>query len=89
MRAKSLESCPTFWDPMGCSPPGSSFHGVLQAATLEGVAMPSSRGLSRPRDGTASLTSPALAGRLFTTGHFEGRRYGRENGALALTSSCP
>ena len=35
----------TLWDPMDCSPPGSSVHGILQARTLEWVAMPSSRGI--------------------------------------------
>ena len=35
-------------DPMDCSLPGSSVHGVLQARILEGVAMPSSRGSSQP-----------------------------------------
>ena len=35
---------------MDCSLPGSSVHGILQARTLEWVAMPSSRGSSRPRD---------------------------------------
>ena len=35
-----------------CSLPGRSVHGVLQARTLEWVAMPSSRGSSQPRDGT-------------------------------------
>ena len=39
-------------DPMDCSPPGSSVHGILQARIMEWVAMPSSRGLSRPRDQT-------------------------------------
>ena len=39
-------------DPMDCSPPGSSVHGILQARILEWVAMPSSRGSSRPRDWT-------------------------------------
>ena len=34
---------------MDCSPPGSSVHGILQARILERVAMPSSRGSSRPR----------------------------------------
>ena len=29
--AKSLQSCPTLCDPMDCSPPGSSVHGILQA----------------------------------------------------------
>ena len=42
--------CPTLWDPMDCSPLGSSVHGILQARILEGVAVPSSRGSSPPRD---------------------------------------
>ena len=42
----------TLSDPMDYSPPGSSVHGVLQARILEWVAMPSSRGSSRPRDQT-------------------------------------
>ena len=33
--AKSLQSCPTLCDPMDCSPPGSSIHGVFQAKVLE------------------------------------------------------
>ena len=51
VHAKSHKSCPTLWDPMDGNPPGSSVHGILQARTLEWVAMPSSRGSSRPRDG--------------------------------------
>ena len=46
------QSCPTLCDPMDCSPPGSSVHGILQARILEWVAMPSSRGSSLPRDRT-------------------------------------
>ena len=38
------------WDPMDCSPPGSSAHGIIQTKILEWVAMPSSRGSSGPRD---------------------------------------
>ena len=49
---KSLQSCPTLCDPMDCSPPSSSVHGILQARILEWVAMPSSRGSSQPRDQT-------------------------------------
>ena len=41
VHAKSLWLCPTLCDPMNCSPPGSSIHGVLQARILEWVAMPS------------------------------------------------
>ena len=37
----SLQSCPTLCDPMDCSPPGSSVHGILQAGILEWIAMPS------------------------------------------------
>ena len=50
--AKLLQSCPTLCDPMDCSPPGSSAHGVIQARILEWVTKPSSRGSSWPRDQT-------------------------------------
>ena len=33
--AKSLQSCPTLRDPVDCSPPGSSIHGIFQARVLE------------------------------------------------------
>ena len=33
--AKSLQLCPTLSDPMDCSPPGSSVHGIFQARVLE------------------------------------------------------
>ena len=36
--------------PMDCNPPGSSVHGIPQARTMEWVAVPFSRGSSRPRD---------------------------------------
>ena len=47
-------------DPMGCSPPGSSVHGVFLARVLEGVAISLSRGSSQPRDQTCIFMSPAL-----------------------------
>ena len=37
--AKSLQSCPTLCDLIDCSPPGSSVPGILQARTLEWVAI--------------------------------------------------
>ena len=40
------QSCPTLWDPLDCSLPGSSVHGILQARILEWVAVPFSRGSS-------------------------------------------
>ena len=42
--AKSLQSCPTLSDPMDCSPPGSSIHGIFQARALERGAIAFSRG---------------------------------------------
>ena len=65
--AKSLQLCLTLFDPMDCSLPGSSVHGILQATILEWVAVPSSRGSSWPRDQTHVCKSPALAGGFFTT----------------------
>ena len=46
------QSCPTLCDPMDCSPPGSSIHGILQARVLEWGAISFSRGSSWPRDQT-------------------------------------
>ena len=37
--AKSLQSCPTLWDPTECGPPGSPVAGILQARILEWVAI--------------------------------------------------
>ena len=37
--AKSLQSCPTLYDPRDSSPPGSAIPGILQARTLEWVAI--------------------------------------------------
>ena len=46
------QSCLTLCDPMGCSLPGSSVHGIFQARILEWVAISFSRGSSQPRDWT-------------------------------------
>ena len=56
-----------FCDPMDCSPPGSSVHGISQARIREWVAMPSSRGSSRTRDRTPSLLRQLHWGRFFTS----------------------
>ena len=49
--------------PIHCSPPGYSVHGILQARILEWVAIPFSRGFSQPRDWT---WVSHIAGRFFT-----------------------
>ena len=55
------QSCLTLYDPMDCSLPGSSVHGILQARILEWVAMPSSRGSSPPREpGSSALQAESL-----------------------------
>ena len=43
--AKSLQSCPTLCDPIDGSPPGPAVPGILQARTLEWVAISSSNNL--------------------------------------------
>ena len=46
------QSCLTLCDPMDCSLPGSSIHGIFQAGVLEWVAISFSRGSSQPGDRT-------------------------------------
>ena len=45
VRSQLLGHVQFFCDPMDCSPPGSSVHGILQASTLECVVISSSRGI--------------------------------------------
>ena len=52
------------YDAVDCSPPGCSVHGTLQARILEWVAVPFSRGSSRPRDRTLISYISCLAGSL-------------------------
>ena len=57
------QSCLTLCNPMGCSLPGFSVHGIFQAIVLEWIAISFSRGSSRPRDRT---WVSHITGRLFT-----------------------
>ena len=57
------QSCPTLCDPMGCSLPCSSIHGIFQARVLEWVAICFYRGSSQPRDRT---WISRIVGRRFT-----------------------
>ena len=56
--------CLTLHDPMDCSLPSSSVHGILQAWVLEWVAIPFSRGSFRSR---GQIQVSCIAGRLFTS----------------------
>ena len=60
----ATQSCPALYDPMECSPPGSSIHGILQAKLLEWIAISSSTGSFQPRDRTQVFS---IVGRFFTT----------------------
>ena len=57
------QSCTTLCDPMDCSLPCSSIHGIFQARVLEWVAISFSRGSSQPRDQT---WVSCIVGRCFT-----------------------
>ena len=66
-RRVCAQSCLTLCDPMDCSPPDSSVHGISQARILEWVAIPPPGNLLDPGIEPVSLASPAWAGRFFTT----------------------
>ena len=66
LHPQSLQSCPTLCDPMDCSLPGSFVHGIFQVRILEQIAMPSSRGSSRPRDWTQVSCVFCITGSFFT-----------------------
>ena len=63
MKVLVAQLCPTLWDPIDQSLPGSSLHGLLQARILEWVAIPFYRGSSLPRDWTRVSH---IAGKFFT-----------------------
>ena len=56
-----VQACLSLCNPMGCSWPGSSVHGISQAKILEWVAISFSRDLPDPGIEPESLVSPALA----------------------------
>ena len=62
-KTEVAQSCWTLWDPMHCSPPGSSVYGLFQARVLEWVSISFSRGSSQPRD---QIWVSRIAGRRFT-----------------------
>ena len=62
-----LQSCLTLCDPMDCSLPGSSIHGVFRQEYWSGLPCPPPGHLPDPFIEPTSLMSPALAGGFFTT----------------------
>ena len=65
-RAKSLQLYLTLCDPVDCSPPSSSVHGIVQARILEWVTMTSCRVPYQPRDQNSISCSSYIAGGFFT-----------------------
>ena len=57
VKCEVAQSCPTLCDPMDCSLPGSSGHGIFQAIVLEWIAISFSKGSSQPRDKPGSPAS--------------------------------
>ena len=64
MHVKSLQSCAILFDPMDCSLPGFSVHGIFQARVPEWVAFSFSRGSSWSRN---QIGVSCIAGGFFTT----------------------
>ena len=74
---------------MDCSPPGFSAHGILQARTLEWVAMPSSRGSSQPANSTHVSYLSCIGSRFFTTSTtWEARNGGEIIDFISSVSFC-
>ena len=62
-KSEVAQSCPTVCNPVDCSLPGFSIHGILQARILEWGAISFSRGSFQPKDRT---WVSCIAGRRFT-----------------------
>ena len=82
--AKSLQLCLTLCDPMDCSPPGSSVHGILQARILGGLPSPLPWGLPNSGIKTASLYC-----RFFTAEPLEKPPLCRRPSAKFFVDLCP
>ena len=62
--AKSLQSCPTLCDPIDGSLPGSPVPGILQAGTLEWVAISFSNAMKVKSESEVAQSSPTLSDRM-------------------------
>ena len=65
------QSCPTLGDPVDCSPPSSSVHGVLQARTLDWLPFPSPGDPLDPGVEPKSPTFPALQAAILLQSHYK------------------
>ena len=67
MCVKSLQLCPNLCDPVDCSPPGSSVHGIFRQEYWSGLPCPPPEDLPNPGIVPVSYMFPALTGGFFTT----------------------
>ena len=68
LHTQSFSCVQLYCDPMACSPLGSSVHGILKQEYWSGLLFLPPGHLPNPGIKPVSLVSPALAGKLFTTG---------------------
>ena len=66
-QVKSLPSCPTFCNPVDCSPPGPSVHRFSRQEYQSGLPYSPPGDLPNPGIKLKSFMSPALTGGFFTT----------------------
>ena len=67
LESEVAQSCPTLRDPMDCSLPGSSVHGIFLARVLEWIAMPSSKRSFQSKDRTHVFCISFIVGRFLST----------------------
>ena len=63
------QSWPTLWDPMDCSPPDFSFHGISRQEHWSGLPFPAPGYIPNPGIEPTSLAPPVLTGRFFLLLH--------------------
>ena len=56
-QSEVTQTCPTLSDPMDCSPPGSSIHGIFQARVLKWLPLPSPKVIAAATAAATSLQS--------------------------------
>ena len=56
----AAQSCPSLCNPTDCSPPGTPIHGILQARTLEWVAISLSKRICRKKESEVAQSCPTL-----------------------------
>ena len=80
----TTQKCLILYDPMDCSSPGSSVHGIFQAKILEWVAISPSRGSSWPRGGAHISCNSCTVDGFFTTKPLESPQWASAVGKIPI-----